>query len=217
MLQITNKIQVDFFNQLLIGNKKQCSEIVNTLLCNNVPIKLIYEDLFKVSLYKIGELWEYNKISVATEHLSAAIIESILNENYLQIISEEKINKNVLLCCVQNEFHQIGVKMISDIFEINGWTSFFLGSNVPAKDVILFSKTISVDVIAISISIYAHLPELIALIEKFRLNFPKTTILVGGQAFIHGGKEKLLKYHNVIFLPDILSTELFIKKMNAYE
>ena len=54
-----------------------------------VSIKIIYEKLFKISLYKIGELWEYNKISVATEHLASAIVESILNENYLQIISEE--------------------------------------------------------------------------------------------------------------------------------
>ncbi|WP_372746779.1 B12-binding domain-containing protein [Lutibacter sp.] len=216
-MEIDKEIQDDFFKHLLLGNKKQCSIIVNSLLNNNISIKTIYEYLLKTSMYKIGELWEYNKISVATEHLASAIVEAILNENYLTIISKKQLNKNVLLSCVEKEYHQIGIKMISDIFEMNGWSSYFLGSNTPTKDILLFSKTISVDIIAISLSIYSHLPELLKLIEKFRLEFPETPILVGGQAFLHGGEKKLLNYYNVIYKPDIFSTELFIKKINNYE
>ncbi|MBI9042258.1 cobalamin-dependent protein [Lutibacter sp.] len=190
---------------------------MQSLLKKDVSIKIIYEDLLKVSLYEVGKLWEYNKISVASEHLASAIVEAILNDNYLNIISEKRVNKNVLLSCVEKEFHQIGVKMIGDIFEMNGWTSYFLGSNTPTKDVLLFSKTIPIDIIAISLSIYSHLPELTKLIEKFRLEFPETPILVGGQAFRHGGEKTLLKYYKVIYKPDIASTELFINKINTYE
>jgi len=140
-----------------------------------------------------------------------------LNENYLEIISSKRINKNVMLSCIEKEHHQIGIKMVDDIFQLNGWSTYFLGSNTPSSEVLSFAKTINLDLIAISLSIYSHFPDLLKFIEKFRLLFPETFILVGGQAFKHGGQKKLLEYYNVIYLQDLNSTETFIKKLNNYE
>ena len=214
MIGVNNTVQDNFFKYLLVGDKTACTDIVKTLINKNVPVQTIYEDLLKVTLYKIGDLWEQNKISVATEHLASAIVEGILNTIYVNIISKKNINKNVLLSCIESENHQIGIKMISDITEMNGWNAFFLGSNVPTKDVLMFSKTISVDLLAISLSIYFHLPELISLIRKFRTEFPNTPILVGGQAFKHGGLEQVLAFENVFYMPDISSTEVFLKEIS---
>jgi len=47
-----------------------------------------------------------------------------------------------------------------------------------------------------------------------RKEFPELPILVGGQAFRHGGQDVLLKYKNVIYKPDLKSTELFIRNFN---
>jgi len=217
MVEIGNNTQENFLKELLRGNKNECSLIVKSLLKKGVSIKIIYEDLFKIALYEIGILWEFNKISVATEHLGSAIIESLLNENYIEIISNIKVNKNVILSCVEKEHHQIGIKMIEDIFEMNGWSTYFLGANTPSSDVLSFSKTIPLDLIAISLSIYFHFPELLNLIEKFREEFPETPILVGGQAFMHGGQKKLLEYFNVFYIPNLNSTETFIKQISQNE
>lgn len=213
MVGVDNLVQDSFLKHLLLGDRKECANIVNALLDSKVPIQSIYEDLLKISLYKVGELWEQNKISVATEHLASAIVEAILNTIYLNIILKKNINKNVLLSCVENENHQIGIKMISDILEINGWNTYFLGSNTPTKDVLLFSKSISIDLIAISLSIYFHLPELLKLIHEFRTEFPNTPILVGGQAFKHGGLDEIAEIENIFYMPDINSTEVFLKEI----
>lgn len=213
---LNNKSQQKFLKSLLLGNRIQCSFIVNELLKNNISIFEIYENLIKKSLYQVGELWEYNKISVATEHLASAISEAILNEHYLSITSKQKINKTVLVACIEKEYHQIGIKMISDVFEMNGWTTYFLGSNTPTSDLISFAKTIPLDIIAISLSIYSHLTELEKTIKIFRDEFPEIPILVGGQAFRYGGKNILLNYYKVIYQPDIKSTDLFIKTLNNY-
>ncbi len=214
---LNDKSQQEFLKALLAGNRLQCSFIVKGLLQNNISILEIYENIIKKSLYQVGELWEYNKISVATEHLASAISEAILNEHYFSIISKQKINKAVLVTCVEKEYHQIGIKMISDVFEMNGWTTYFLGSNTPTTDLISFAKTIPLDFIAISLSIYFHLPELEKAIKIFRDEFPEIPILVGGQAFRHGGQNILLNYYKVIYQPDLNSTDLFIKKLNNYE
>ncbi|RPH32198.1 MAG: cobalamin-binding protein [Bacteroidales bacterium] len=204
----------EFLNSLLSGNRAMSSVLARNFLNRPASIKELYEDIFKNALYDVGELWEYNKISVATEHLASAIVEAILNELYPNVISKEKINKTAIVACVENEFHQIGIKMVSDIFEMNGWNTHFLGANTPTAELISYAKTIKPDMLAISLSIYFHLPILENMIGTVRKDFPNLPILVGGQAFSKGGQEVLLKYKNVIYKPDLDSTELFIKNLN---
>jgi methanogenic corrinoid protein MtbC1 len=204
----------EFLSLLLSGNRLKCSEFVRNFIYNGNSINELYENILKKSLYDLGELWEFNKISVASEHLASAIVETILNEAYSNIIPKEVYNKTVIVSCVENEFHQIGIKMISDVFEMNGWNSHFLGANTPNSELISFAKIIKPDMLAISTSIYFHLPVLEEMIKLIRKEFPELPILVGGQAFRHGGQNMLLKYDNVIFKQDLNSTELFIKSLN---
>ena len=211
LVQNTHK---EFLDLLISGNRAKCSDFAQKYVNDNVSIQGFYENILKKALYDVGELWEYNKISVATEHLASAIVEAILNEFYSKIILQKKINKTVIVACAENEFHQIGIKMISDIFEMNGWHAHFLGANTPTKELIAFTKTIKPDMLAISLSIYFHLPVLENMIQMIRNEFPNLPILVGGQAFRHGGKKVLSKYENVIYKADLNSTELFIKKLN---
>tara|TARA_R110002050_G_scaffold204327_2_gene339710 strand:- start:16571 stop:17224 length:654 start_codon:yes stop_codon:yes gene_type:complete len=205
--------QKEFLNFLLKGDYAKCSSLAKRVF-EETSLTYLYEEILKKSLYDVGELWEFNKISVATEHLSSAIVEAILNEYYPAIISNEKINRTVIVACVETEYHQIGVKMINDVFELNGWNSYFLGANTPTKELTSFIKSINAEMIAISLSIYFHLPILESMIQQIRIDFPDIPILVGGQAFLRGGEEVLVKYKNVVYQPDIKSTDLYIKQIN---
>lgn len=204
---------ITFRESLLAGNRANCIRIIDEHWEQKISLKDLYENMLKKALYDIGKLWEYNKISVATEHLASAIVETILNNLYLRMELKENCNKTILASCVENEYHQIGIKMISDIFEVNGWKTFFLGANTPIDELIDFAKTIEPDFFAISISIYSHLPILEEMITKVRKSFPELPILVGGQAFLHGGKEVLLQYYKVIYLSDTITTETFINTL----
>lgn len=214
MKKISDNIHSDFLNGLLEGNRRVCSEIIFQQLNGGIAIKDLYECIMKPALYKVGELWEFNKISVATEHLASAIVEAILNELYPQVITKAKNKGKVIVSCVEKEHHQIGVKMVSDIFESHGWNSYLLGANTPTVDLISFAKTIKPDVIAISISLYFHLPMLEMMIQKIRVEFSETPIIVGGQAFSRGGEDVIKKYTNVLYLNDLYSIDSYIKKFS---
>lgn len=205
--------QKEFLSALLSGNYARCSELVESLLYKGLSIKELYENVIKKALYDVGELWELNRISVATEHMASAIVESILNQLYPEIISKKKISKTILAACVEGEYHQIGVKMVSDIFEMNGWNTYFLGSNTPNSELINYMKTINPDLFAVSVSLYFNLPKLEILLPEVRNSFPNLTIITGGQAFRHGGEDIIKRYNNVFLLPDLESTELFIKNL----
>ncbi|NOU59786.1 cobalamin B12-binding domain-containing protein [Marinifilum caeruleilacunae] len=214
-MTITTETYHQFINSLLLGDRNQCHHIINEHWEKQFPLLIIYEEMIKKAMYEVGDLWEANKISVATEHLSSGIIESILNDLQLKLKHSANKKNTVLTACVENEFHQIGIKMIGDVFEKNGWKSYFLGANTPNRELVKFASLIQPDVFAVSLSIYSHLPALEKLILAIRTKFPKHLIAVGGQAFRHGGEETIAQYENVVLLQDTFHTEKFIKTLSA--
>lgn len=170
-------------NTLINGERKESSILAHAFLSENNSITQLYEEVMKPALYEVGDLWEKNKISVATEHMATAISEGILNELYDNIYNSERANKRVVVACVENELHQVGIKMVADTFESHGWESFFLGTGIPLNELINFIKETNPKLIAISLSVYYNYANLIKMITKLRQEFPDLEILVGGQAF----------------------------------
>ncbi len=209
-------ISDEFLSSLISGNRKDCSKIAIEKLLSDPSVINLYEELLKPALYSVGKLWENNKISVATEHLATFISEAILNESYDQVISDIRIGKKVVVACVEKEYHQVGIKMVANVFENNGWDALFLGANVPVTELIKFIKSENPDMLALSLSIYFHLPTLEDMLKLIRLEFPELPVIVGGQAFMHGGREVAEKFVNVKFIGDLHKLDYFIKKNQTH-
>ncbi len=206
-------IHKQFLDGLLVGDRLICSEIINKLVVERVKINDIYENVIKAALYDVGELWERGEISVASEHMASAIAESILNELYSKIISKSRMNNTVVASSVENEAHQIGIKMVADIFEINGWNVHFLGANTPLNDLIKFIGIINPKIVALSISIYFHIHVLEEMIERIRGKFPNILIIIGGQGLRHAQNIITAKYSGILYFPDLYKLEEFIKSI----
>ena len=202
---------IEFQEYLLSGNYEKCSEFIKNILEENQDIKYIYDEILKKSLYRIGELWEANKISVATEHLASAIVETILSEASYKILSQNQINKTVVVACTENEFHQVGVKMVSDIFQQNGWIVHFLGANTSSDDLLQMIEKVNPDILALSLSIPFNLPTLDKMLDRIKTRFPNLFILTGGQAFLHGGFDVLEKYNKIVYKSDLNKLDEFLK------
>lgn len=207
----------DFFNALLKGDKYQCSQIVHTLIDAQMDVRYVYEHLLKPAMYEIGYLWERNKITVATEHMASAITESIMNELYGSIAYNGSTSKSVVVTCIESELHQIGARMISDVFELNHWQVQFLGANTPNSELVNFLSLNQPAMLAVSVSLYFNLPSAEELIKMVRKHFPTLPIVVGGQAFSRGGHEIVSKFTGVTLLPDVMSMDKYLKNLDSNE
>jgi MerR family transcriptional regulator, light-induced transcriptional regulator len=205
----------DFLQNLLKGNRANCSAIAKQYLEKNPSIKDLYEEVFKQALYEVGRLWENNKITVASEHLATAITEGILNELFEQIISRKKINKKVVVACVENEKHQVGIKMVADVFEMKGWESSFLGTGIPTSELVKFIRETQPDILAVSLSVYFNFANLLKMLELLRSEFPDLQIIIGGQAFSRVPDEVILRLGNVVLLSDLYLLEKYIDTINT--
>lgn len=198
---------------LLNGDRSTGLEIVNRLLEEGTDVITIYEGVIKPAMYKVGELWEEGKISVATEHLASAIVETLLGHLYYRIIKNADTNKMVVvITSVEDEVHQIGAKMVSDMFELHGWTSHFLGANTPMDELLDFISRINPTIIGLSMSINLHTRNLEKTISKIRERIPEMPILVGGQGLIEDGKDLMMKHTGVLYLKDLPALENFLKQ-----
>lgn len=205
-----------FVDFLLDGNRAAASEHVKQQLEAGMSVKHIYEDIIKVSLYRVGELWEYNQITVAEEHTATSIAEAVMNELYGSIVSRKREGQKAVLACLENETHQVGIKMVADMFEMKGWDTFFPGADTPATELMRYIDKIKPQVIALSASVYSHLPLLEETIQRIRHTFPNIPVLIGGQAFRHGGKDIADKHRRVVFIENLSDLEVYINKYNHH-
>jgi methanogenic corrinoid protein MtbC1 len=207
---IENETYSNYFNNLIKGDKNACVAVFNEVMHKNVPVEKIYTQLFQRSLYQVGEYWEMNKISVATEHMATAITENLMIRLQPQLFSTERTGKKAVIACVANEYHQVGAKMVADIFEMNGWDGYFIGANTPLAELIRFLESKNPDLIGLSLSIYSNQPELKNAVAKIRQRFPDMPVMVGGQAFRWGGTEIIREFSNVDYLSGIEDLRKFI-------
>lgn len=206
-----------YFDNLIKGNRQICSEIVDGLLNSGESVQSIYEGLFRRSLYEIGDLWERNLISVATEHIATALTESLMVKIQPRLFAIERVGKKAVVACLAKEHHQIGARMVADFFEMNGWDGHFVGANTPAGELVRFIEKIRPDLIALSLSIYFNLSELSNTLKTIREKIPDIPIIIGGQAFRWGGTDIADEFDDVHYIDSIASLESLLNADQAGE
>jgi methanogenic corrinoid protein MtbC1 len=133
----------------------------------------------------------------------------LLNLVYPRLFDRDPgpLAKRVVISCAANEFHQIGGKMVADLFELHGWDGHFLGANTPVDQVLQYIQDTRPHLVGLSLSVYYNLASLKAGIEAIRGNFSQLDIFVGGQAFRWGGTVLLKKYTATHYLPSLTELE----------
>lgn len=179
------KLQNIFLKELLDGNQKKCLEIAREMIEKAEDIEELYLNLLHPVLYKVGELWENNDITVAHEHLAVGIVSRIMSSVYNDIELEQDQKGKAVIASVPNEYHEIGAWMLSDLLEILGWKVYYLGANMPSEDFPELLKEVKPDIICLSASMPFNMENLIKLIKNIRSEeeLKNALIMVGGRAF----------------------------------
>ena len=209
---IITAIYEDYKANLITGNRRECTNIVKTLLAKNVSAKDIYIRLFQKSLYEIGALWETNKISVAVEHVCASITEGLISLIYPRNFTDEGIRKKVIILCTPGENHQIGAKIVADYFELNNWNSYFLGPDTPYNTIKDYINQNEPDLIAISLSVFFHLISVLNLVRNLNKDFPDIKIIVGGQGLNWSDENAFASMKNVLIVKNLDELDIHIFK-----
>ncbi len=176
----------EYFNALINADRALARKLImDAVEEDEVPIRELYLHVFQAVQYEIGRLWQLNKISVAQEHFSTAVTQMIMSQLYPYIFAREKKGNRMMAASVGSELHEIGIRMVADFFEMEGWDTYYMGANVPTEDLMTEMKEKQPHLLALSATMTVNVPRVEALIAKIREHdeYEDLTILVGGYPF----------------------------------
>lgn len=175
----------EYLQALLRGERQVASKLILDSVRQGTPVRDLYLHVFQRTQYEIGRLWQVNQISVAQEHYCTAATQLVMSQLYPHIFAGEKTHGTLVATCVAGDLHEIGLRMVCDFFELDGWNTYYLGANVPNPSVVQALIKQQAAVLAISATMTYHVRAVAALIVAVR-GVPEcggVKILVGGYPF----------------------------------
>lgn len=175
----------EFIQALLNANHFGAQQIVDRCLAAGKHLVDIEIHVIQPALYEIGEKWQANQVTVAQEHLATAITQALMSVSLQKMSPLPKLNKRILLACVEGNHHAVGLQMVADAFLLAGWDVEYLGANVPTKSLIQQTSHWKPDLIGLSVSFPHQIKTaksvILALSNCFGIQRP--AVMIGGLAF----------------------------------
>lgn len=184
-----HELAVKYLNFLVNGDKNQANQLIQNAFKNGVSIKDLYLCVFQKTQRELGRLWHENKITVACEHYCTAATQLIISQLYPYIFSASKNSDNkkynIVIACVSNELHEMGIRMVADFLELEGFNTYYIGANVPQKSIIQTVYEKKASVLALSTTISTHVKHTAAIIEEIKGSpaCGDVKVIVGGYPF----------------------------------
>lgn len=181
---ITNAEARFFLDLLLKKERTKAKDFVIDLIENGFPVKNVYLDIIQPSLYEIGRLWADNKIMIADEHMATVITQYVLTFLYPYIFDTEKHGKKLMAAAIGKETHEIGIRMVADFFELEGYQTQYLGADMPLRALVEQARVFKPDLIALSMTVTLYATVLKETIKALKEAMPEVKILIGGQGVL---------------------------------
>jgi methanogenic corrinoid protein MtbC1 len=178
-------IATEYLGALLRGSRADAMQVVRSALDAGTPLRDVYRHVFEPAQQEIGRLWQLNRISVAQEHYCTAATQHIMTQLYGQVFGGEKSGRRAVAMCVGGELHEIGLRIITDLLELEGWQTWYLGASVPPAAAVQLCADQKADVLLVSATLPPHLSAVSEVITHFRgrTELAQSKVVVGGRAF----------------------------------
>ncbi len=182
-----------FLLHLLQRDKDEASTLAVEALRGGMHLADVYERILAPALAEIGRMWHMQEASIADEHFCTAATRMIVTQ--LRLAAQPEARKpdgrRALCFAVGGDMHDIGLRMVADLLELDGWTVEYLGANVPTGEVVMSigdyadDPRRSIDLVVASAATTLALRPVTDLVEAIRASDVArlTPIIVGGGPF----------------------------------
>ena len=168
----------------MAGERRAALRVIEEGLAAGVAVPALYLEVIQAAQYRIGELWQRNRISVAQEHVATAISQLAVAELYRALPCEPHCGRTALVACVGGEQHELGTRITADFFEMAGFEVRYLGADVPTDSLVAMVREDPPDLLVLSVTMSFHLDTLRdAVLRAREAAGDRLHLAVGGQAF----------------------------------
>jgi MerR family transcriptional regulator, light-induced transcriptional regulator len=175
----------DYLKRLLAQDQAGATDLIFNAADAGIPILNLYMNVLQPTLHEVGRLWQINRVSIPQEHYFTAATKTIMSQLYPYIHQRTSNGRRLIATCIDGELHEIGIRMVCDVFTMNGWEAVYLGASIPVSDIVTLVEVEKPEILALSVTIAPNLPKASDLIAAIRANpgCAATKIMVGGYPF----------------------------------
>lgn len=153
----------------------------------DLDIPTLYGAVLSPLLAEVGTRWHEGEMRIWEEHLASGSVATVVESLYPRVrrLAErvEPCGQVVVLATPTAEQHVLGLRMVSDLFELAGWKVVYLGANVPNDEIKDAVASIPADAIVMSASTGYERVLLRHIADELQEELPDVRIWVGGHAF----------------------------------
>jgi methanogenic corrinoid protein MtbC1 len=155
-----------------------------------------YDKLLKPIMYKIGDLWQQDRLDVATEHAStntAISLIKIINERIIARTraSQTSSQYKAVICTPDGELHGLACNIIESLLLYNGFKVYNISTSVPTDYVVDYIGDLQPDILFISITLVESIKPAGRLVQQIHLKYNnKLPVMVGGSALNNMGQDQ---------------------------
>lgn len=129
-------------------------------------------------------------ICIWREHVRSSIVRTIVEMCYPYVIANAAKPKKqkVLIACPPGELHELGPRMVADLYTLLGFETRFAGANTPIGDILSAVKYEKPRFVVLSVTNHYNLIKARDMVEKLHGLKMDFEIIVGGHAFSNDPK-----------------------------
>jgi methanogenic corrinoid protein MtbC1 len=174
----------EYLLAILEGDRERATRIVLDHAERGHTVSDLILRLVLPAQEELGRMWVAGEINVAEEHFATATTRTILARLHAYADRRPPHGKTLLAAAVAGDQHDLGVQVVSDFFERDGWRVICLGSDMPADDLVQAIHFFRPDLVALAATLPTQLSTLrstIAAVRRTQRGW-SVRILVGGNA-----------------------------------
>ena len=183
---LTGHVQT-YLGHAVAGRHELAIEHVLALVEAGAGIPEVLVEVIEPAQHELGRLWERGVINVAQEHVATAVTQITMSSLYPRLFGAPRLGSTLVAATPPGDTHEVGLRMVTDLLQLRGWDTQFVGASCPVADVVDAVATSGASLLLLGASMTVHLPGLRDAIEEVRAD-PRcddVTVLVGGEPFRH--------------------------------
>ncbi|MEE4185708.1 MAG: cobalamin-dependent protein [Gammaproteobacteria bacterium] len=180
----TQRLALLYLQSALEGNVLEAMETIFDAIDDGLDPRDAITKVLLFAQIEVGHLWHLDQITIAEEHLVTTTTQRAMAVIADRTQRAPDRGKTAVCAAVASNPHDIGIRAIAYLLEMDGWRVVFLGPDVPRNDLPAAVHFFDADIALLSMALSSQLSRLQESIAAIRQSCGEhIRIMVGGNAF----------------------------------
>lgn len=179
-----DRLALRYLQLILEGNISAAIDRILSEQSNGTDITHLYTRVLLPAQREVGRLWHLGELTIAEEHLVTAATARAMTLLADRAPSRTPNGRTMVAAAASGNVHDVGLRAVSDLFQLQGWRSLCLGSDIPLRELPSSLVYFDADLLLLSATLSTHVQPIERSIALIREHCDKPIlIMVGGAAF----------------------------------